>query len=457
MAADASGWMCVRYPQSYPLAIEHTFDYRKGMEMAGSATQLNDVVVAACDAVDAVVRTLAWTVDPNECAAAVEGVVGLRDRVDALIARFMVQADRCGVPRSIGVRTPTQFVGATTSADPASVRLALARGKWLRGFPSFEAAFEAGEIGGSHLDLIRRMADGPRTHGLLVGDQDFFVTSARECSFADFKKVVGYWLITVDPDGDEPKEQTERTSLSMRKGRGGRVIIRGELDALSGQELQSAVDSLAQQMRATDLEDGNARSEGQRRAAALAELVACGATRSGGGRIAPLINIVMSQNVAEYLIAQAAEPSRNPVPVSWHDVDGRCELIDGTPIHPKHVLSRFGIATFRRHVMSADSRLLDVSVKARSFPAWMRNALHVQARGACETPGCDAPHAWMHADHTKPHSRGGRTRLSNGQNQCAADNQAKTNTVGQLAWRDRHRPSRRGPGLKVAPRDDGDH
>ncbi len=52
------------------------------------------------------------------------------------------------------------------------------------------------------------------------------------------------------------------------------------------------------------------------------------------------------------------------VPVHPFDVDGRCEFIDGQPVHPLLVaavlgLHRFDIATLRRYVMTADSRILD--------------------------------------------------------------------------------------------------
>lgn len=401
---------------------EHTFDYTEDMEM------VREAVKSAGETVDAAARVLTWTVDPGELAEVTKDVIALRDRVDALMAQFMMHVEQCGAPRSTGVRTAGQLVGVETSADPASVRVALARGRWLRDFPLFEAAFAAAEISGSHLDVLRRTVDGPLTHWQLVEEQDFFLDAARDCSFADFKKVAAYWLIAVDPDGDEPREQEERTGLSMRKGRGGRLFIRGELDAISGEVVHAAVGRRAQQMAAADQDQGVVRTEAQRHAAALVELVSQGFARPGTPT-PPLINIVMSQRVAEYLIEQAAEPTSDPSPVRWDDVDGRCELIDGTPIHPKQVLSLFGVATFRRHILDARSRAIDVSVNARAFPAWMRNVFHIQARGGCETPGCDAPHRWMQADHVRPSSRGGKTRLANGQNLCAADNQAKTNTL----------------------------
>jgi hypothetical protein len=39
----------------------------------------------------------------------------------------------------------------------------------------------------------------------------------------------------------------------------------------------------------------------------------------------------------------------------------------------------------------------------------------------------DAPFAWLQADHTHPHSRGGPTRVHNGKMRCGPDNQAKGN------------------------------
>lgn len=407
-----------------------------------SSTRLQAALAELRAAIGGVSVALDFAVDPAELSAVVGDVVEIGNRFDALRAQYVSQVEVCGGPSSIGVRTVGQFVGAQTNADPRSVRPAGLRARWLRAFPMFEQAFRDGLVSAAHLDLLRRTIDGPRTHALLRDDQDFFIESARNCSFVDFRKVADYWLIAVDPDGDEPAEQRDRVGVSMRVGRGGRLFLRGELDAVSGQALRTAVASLAQKMRSQDEEAGTVRSENERQAAALVALVTRGSARVDGSHAVPLINIVMSQNVAEHLLAEMWEQTHARVPVAWNDIDGRCELIDGTPIHPYHARKLFGVATFRRHVMDAKGRLIDVAVNSRSFPQWMRNALHVQARGRCETPGCDAPHHWMQSDHVDPHSRGGKSQLSNGQNQCRADNQAKTNSTGHRPWRDQERPRR---------------
>ena len=102
-------------------------------------------------------------------------------------------------------------------------------------------------------------------------------------------------------------------------------------------------------------------------------------------------------------------------------------------------------AKLRRYILEADSRVLDVSVNARSFPEWMKTAVHVQSRGRCETHGCEAPHHWLQTDHIDPVDNGGETRWDNAQNQCEPDNQAKAASTGHTPWRDRPPPPRHKP------------
>ncbi|NNE72574.1 MAG: HNH endonuclease [Acidimicrobiales bacterium] len=58
----------------------------------------------------------------------------------------------------------------------------------------------------------------------------------------------------------------------------------------------------------------------------------------------------------------------------------------------------------------------------------MRNALLVQARGTCATPGCDAPYHWLQADHIQPATNHGPTSVANGQILCQPDNHAKSDS-----------------------------
>jgi hypothetical protein len=113
------------------------------------------------------------------------------------------------------------------------------------------------------------------------------------------------------------------------------------------------------------------------------------------------------------------------LPLDPFDPDMRCELIDGTPIHPRFAAAVLATAVLRRLVLGADGEILDLGRKVRTFPRHLKQALLARARGHCQTPGCDAPHAWLQADHLIPWSHGGRTATVNGQILCDGDNKRK--------------------------------
>ena len=198
--------------------------------------------------------------------------------------------------------------------------------------------------------------------------------------------------------------------------------------------------------------------------AAMANLVQRGFARPDGSFPVPLVNIVMSEKVAEWAAAALAgtlDPADlERVPVDPFDVDQRCELIDGTPIHPflaMTVLGNYGIdhlgqPNLRRHVLTAESRVLDTSVNARSFPEWQRTASLIETRGHCSTHGCEAEHDWLRMDHVHPVHHGGQTRFDNGDPLCAADNGHKGSTTGHTSWQHRQPPARRQPQQRSQPR-----
>lgn len=413
---------------------------------------LGDELADAFKAVDVLEDRLAFATDPDELGDALCEIVALRNRVNAAEARLADAAARNGVPQANGQRTCAQYVASRTNTSAIAINRGSRRMKWLRDFPILEAAFGT-TMTDEHVDYLRKLDTSFATHQRLTIDQELMVDIARTCSFKDFTIACDYWLIRIDPDGAEPKDQVLKTHLRVRTGVGGRGEISGECDALTRQMLTVAIDHEADKIRTADKDAGITRSDGQRRMAALANLVARGFARNDGTYPAPLINIVMSLKVAEWAtktLSGDTEPLDN-VPVDPFDVDGRCELIDGTPIHPFLALFAFnnigtnliGAPNLRRYVMDANSRALDVSVNTRYFPEWMRTAALVESRGQCLTHGCDdTPHSWLQIDHIEPFAHGGETEHDNAQTQCGPDNQAKAATTGTVPWCDRPPPPR---------------
>ena len=79
--------------------------------------------------------------------------------------------------------------------------------------------------------------------------------------------------------------------------------------------------------------------------------------------------------------------------------------------------------------MSADSEILDLGTGVRLYPRHLKDAILAAARGRCEVSGCDAPLAWLQADHHIPHSRHGPTSTRNARARCDPHNKTKGNQM----------------------------
>lgn len=428
--------------------------------------RLGEELADVFKAFDRVEDRLPFVVDHEELGEALLVVSELQTRTNALLARVGSAARVNGTAMHSGQRSVGQYVAARTNRRAVDIDRAVRRARWLRDFPIFEAAHGA-TLADDHVDYLKKHCDADfDMHCKLVGDQQFFIDTAATCSFEGFVEACDYWKIHIDPDGKEPVDQIEKSRLSIRKGSGGRGLLDGECDAITRLELETAVEHEAEKLRREDKANNVERSDSQRRMAALANLVKRGFARADGSFPVPLGNIVMSQKVAEWALATLAgsEPG-DTVPVHPTDVNGRCELIDGTPIHPFLAVVALGLAgpggtipaaNLRRYILDADSRLLDVSVNARSFPEWMRTAALVQSRGRCATHGCDNPHHWLQIDHVQPVAAGGETRPDNADPLCWPDNHAKAATTGHIPWRDKTPPQRRKPRPRGTTNNDSD-
>ncbi|MEM7095115.1 MAG: HNH endonuclease [Actinomycetota bacterium] len=387
---------------------------------ASSQTDPGSLLEVIDDALAAAIDQPWMSADRNEVRAALQRLPGLRNRLDALAGLVTQTAALLG---ATGAKRVDQFMGAESNETPAQVRHDLRTAHWLADFAGFRSAFERGDLSRRHVDLLRR-ADEPSTHWAMLRDQAELVTFARDCTFDGFGTALQYWVNAVDPDGRMPDEQVRRNDVRLVRHKDGSVTGKLRLDPLLGTAVHEALEREAQKLWHDDDEHGVKRHEGQRRAAALAGLVSRGAARDDGTFPSPLINVVMSEQVHERLLEAVDDPTVD-LGLDAHDIDGRCEFIDGTPLHPRLALALVGVGVFRRHVLDARSRPIDVSVNARSFPQWMKDAALISTRGRCSTKGCDGRFHWLHGDHTVPHSKGGPTRLHNLRPMCGPDNRAK--------------------------------
>lgn len=371
---------------------------------------------------------------PLSCLSAVE----LAERaceLERLAARF--EALRCqtlaaasdsvegpGAFRALGFRHAVDLVADSTKADPRALRRLARIGHWLVDFPMFAEAFAAGELTERHVRELHKL-DNHRVHHQLIESQGMLVSAARDCDFSDFVNVMIYWLNAADPDGCQPNEEAAKTTCTYRKHSDGSVTGRFSFDPLTGQAFRRLLDVESQKLFREDAELGVTRTPAQRQGKALTNLMVRGSQHGGESTTTPLINLVMGQELAESIVQQLSGGQNVSVEPDHADINRRCELDDGTPIHPKLAAAALAVGRFRRIVFDSESRPVDIAAKTRLFPSWMRQVLLIGARGRCQIPGCDAPFAWLQADHVIPHSRGGPTRLLNGQILCDPHNKWK--------------------------------
>lgn len=371
---------------------------------------------------------------PLSCLSAVELAERAREperlaaRLEALRCSTLSAASDAvegpGAFKALGFRHAIDFVADRSKADPKVLRRLSNLGRWLIDFPVFARAFADGELTQRHVRELHKI-DNPRVHHQLIESQETLATAARDCDFSDFVTVLAYWLNAADPDGCEPSEEAAKTSCSYRKHSDGSVTGRFFFDPLTGQAFRRLLDLEAQKLFREDAENGVTRTSNQRQGSALINLMVRGSQHGGDSSITPLINLVMGQELAEAILEQLAEDLDVSVEPDRNDLNRRCELDDGTPIHPRLAATALTVGRFRRIVFDSNSLPVDIAAKARLFPSWMRQILLIRARGRCQIPGCDAPFAWLQADHVVPHSRGGPTKLSNGQILCDPHNKWK--------------------------------
>ena len=363
------------------------------------------------------------------------GLERIRARLDSIICRHLASVGSDAlIEAETGHRSVATAVAARTGCNPCQPRADAHLGTWLADYPVLADAFERGELSLAHVRAIRARQN-KRSQAYLPEAQGYLVEAAQGCTWAEFQALLRYWEVCADPDGEEPDEQVASRRCNYSKQADGTVTGNFTLDPLAGDAFVTAMERHIQRLFHHDAEADSKRTAGQRRADALVDLVTHGAAGPGTAS-KPLVHLILGEDVltdgfsrldsdVAPTVGPAGTGPGDRLPLNHDDPLGRCELIDGTPIHPRFALATLATVHLRRLVVDADSEVLDLGRTVRSFPARLKQLLLISARGRCQSPGCDSPHAWLQADHLIPWSRGGATSVANGQILCDPHNKVK--------------------------------
>ncbi len=380
------------------------------------------------------------TLDHTELDRVLNRSINLGSQADGLAFAAIQEAESAAMSLTFGNRVLTTHLAKTTRQPVRTIGGDRSLGLWLSDLPELHAALIAGSLARPHVAELKSI-DSSLVHPFLVRDQAMLIEAAECLGWTDWMQVVAYWLNAVNPDGELSDPSDPNYGMRVRTKANGDVIVTILMDPVTGEAFMTMHDAEVKKIEVNERQalkhDPNAKttSHVQKNLDALLRLMARGWRRADGSYPDFLVNIVMSEQVAEDLLARTfghIDPDgSNPlnidpfeIPIDWSDIDGRCETIRGTPVHPKHALGVLLAARLRRMVMSADSKVLDHGHDVRLFDKTQKNALLVQQRGQCAL-GTQAPFRWLQADHIHPHTKGGPTSLSNGQMINGADNLAK--------------------------------
>ena len=339
-------------------------------------------------------------------------------RVNAFTQTATAEADSACVQVDDSLARIGDAIALHSNAQARKVGYDLRLGRFLMKFPTLQAAAIDGILTTEHVRALRNIHN-TRTHDAMHNAQDYLIDIARDGGWREFEITLGYWKLAFDPDGKEPQEQARKRGLDLERIDG---MTRGrfELDPVDGAEFKNAIEDEAERLRRQDLDSGTERTSRQRRADALVNLIRRGAGAKNPAK--PLIHLVMSARVFEDWVTTGT------VDLDVDDVDGRCETVDGTPIHPQRVMETLLRAEIRRLVLGPDNEILNLGRSARCYPPHLKAAIIAAARGRCATPGCHADTRWLQADHIHPWHHGGQTDTKNAQPMCGHNNGHKSDT-----------------------------
>jgi hypothetical protein len=329
-------------------------------------------------------------------------------------------------------------MGASTAASAVRTARALFRGP----LATTAQAVTAGKVSPAHATVLAAGTHDLPGH-VAAEAEPVLLEAARRLDPPRLQRVVSHLQQVADPDG--AREQAERRhrqrGLWLAPTWEGMVAIEGPLEPEAGHTLLAALEPLAQPANAAD-----ARSGGQRRADALAEL----ARRAlEAGRLLQTGGVRPQLTVTVDLDSLLGRPGAVGGEAGWAgplDPEGCRRLAcDGAltrvvvtrrppdaPSGSQDLTGRLRAAMTLLPPMlgGPPTQPLEVGRTTRVIQPAQRSALAVRD-GGCSFPDCARPLAWCEAHHLRHWLHGGPTDLANLALLCRAHHRA----VHEGGWR----------------------
>ena len=205
------------------------------------------------------------------------------NRVAAVLTSAVRAADRREAYRCDGAVSMKGWLRGSCRLAPAEATAIVSTGRRIEQLPATAAAFAAGEITATHARVITRAMTPARVAkaaeaGIDLAETDGILAGlARKTAPHETAQGVARWVAGIDPDGALDDAADVRRRFTMTSGLDGRVHLHGDLDAVGGEYLHTALAALMN----GDRPAGDTRCHAERQGKALVAL-ARGALDSGG-------------------------------------------------------------------------------------------------------------------------------------------------------------------------------
>jgi hypothetical protein len=327
-------------------------------------------------------------------------LVAAQNRVAALLTRAVRTADLTQAVEHDGLKSIKSWLRTHTGLPDAAVRRLVESGRALEALPAVAQVFDAGAISAEAVSAIAPVATPDRLKRATEQGVDVaevaatLAVLATQVAHARLREAVGFYLRHLDPDGTEP-DPTEGRSLTMSRLLGGAFSGTFSLDAVGGEKVATAIESIAAASRCA----GDTRTAAQVRGDALVQL--CDLALASG-RL-PILRTVKPHIGVLIGIEDLVDPATGP--------DAATTGL-GAAISAARARWIACDGTVGRIVIGPDSVPLDMGRDQRVAPPHLRRAVELRDK-TCVFTGCEAPAWWCEVHHLLHWGDGGETCLEN--------------------------------------------
>jgi hypothetical protein len=337
---------------------------------------------------------------PPQLLDRLRGLLAAQNRLAAEITRTVRECELTQAPENDGLKSMPSWLRGHGRLSPGAAARLVSNGRALEHLPAVAAGFADGAITAEQVAAIAPVAKAEHLaaaaeQGVDVAEIDAALTEiAATRPYSDLTKVVHHYLERLDPDGPEP-DPTEDRSLSIVKHADGSISGRFDLDAVGGEKLQTALESIVQAGRCA----GDTRTRAQQQGDALVQL-ADNALAAGG---LPILRTVKPHVIVMIGIDDLVDPTTGP---------GVGEAGFGAAISAARARWLACDGNVTRIVIGPDGQPLDLGRTRRVSPPHLRRAVEARDRH-CVFAGCHAPAYWCDVHHLIEWINGGETSLDN--------------------------------------------